>query len=57
MGSVPINEDLYFEVRKRFLDKHKIKNVSKIKITCNEDYVDIIDKYLSIKKPYNYNKN
>jgi hypothetical protein len=48
MGSVPENEDLYFETKKRFMQKHRIGNNEKIKTTCDNDYQDIKDRYYSL---------
>lgn len=48
MGSIPANEDLYFEAKKRFKKIHRIDKCYKIKITCDKDYQDIKDRYLSL---------
>lgn len=41
MGMVPKDEDLYFETKERFLKKHRIKNTSSVKTTCDKEYSDI----------------
>jgi len=48
MGSVPKNEDLYFEARRRFKQKHRIGKNEKVKTTCDKDYQDIKNKYHSL---------
>ncbi len=48
MGSVPANEDLYFEAKKRFIKKHRIGENEKVKTTCDKDYQDIKDRYYSL---------
>jgi hypothetical protein len=48
IGSVPANEDLYFETKKRFLKKHRIPKNTKIKTSCDNDYQDIKDRYYSL---------
>jgi hypothetical protein len=48
MGSIPANEDLYFEAKKRFKKIHRIDKCYKIKTTCDKDYQDIKEKYLSL---------
>ena len=48
MGSVPQNEDLYFQARKQFLTKHRIRKSEKIKTTCDEEFKEIKNKYIEL---------
>lgn len=48
MGSVPSNEDLYFEIQERFKKKYRIGKNEQVKTTCDKDYQDIKDRYNSL---------
>ena len=52
MGSVPKDEDLYFEAKKQFLAKHRICKNEKIKTTCDKEFEHISNKYFSLNALY-----
>jgi len=48
MGSVPQNEDLYFEAKMQFLAKYRIGKNENVKTTCDKELEHIKDKYISL---------
>ncbi len=48
MGSIPQNEDLYFEAKKQFLTKYRIGKNENVKTTCDKELQHIKDKYISL---------
>jgi len=47
MGSIPGNEDLYFQAKKQFMAKYRIGKNENIKTTCDDEFLHINDAYLN----------
>lgn len=47
MGSIPKDENLYAKARQRFLKKFRIRENQQIPLTCEKEFGDIRDAYLT----------